>query len=302
MSGHADTGGSLRVIKGGAAFLRLRVALLLMLTAAEQMCLAQSVGCGESAADDKVAIRQERQNKDQLRGAPRILLPASTTTSGVVDPFEVCPAESSACYDDTTCLECVTTVMPINETECSRLYPILLEPHNAASPTTGSVTPAPVVPAWHTAECEELAALICCTFDMLVNYDCTGSELTVDFWECGLQYKGCSIEELPCYSNIAGMVGNQMTDSPVVMTDPPVIITDSTVMITDPPAMTTDPPVSSGVGESTSENDVTPSPASITAADGAGGSLSAGSARWSLYTIQSGMFAFVALGVLVFWS
>lgn len=280
MGGPTERTGLLRVVKRGGSFARLGGALLLLLPSAEQLRLAQSVAWGESAAGDKAAMhhQNERQRPRALRAplAPSTSAGGGVSGSSAVDPFEVCPAESSACYDDKTCLECVIGLMPVNETECSRLYPVLLEARVPSEPTAS--TPS----SWLSdpllaAECEELAALICCTFDMQEIYDCSGSELTVGYWGCGLEYKGCSIEELPCYGSIMDVVGNEMTDHPFGSS-----------------SEVTPSPFSIDVAE------VTPSPMSTSGVDGAGSALSASKARVSSAPVRSGMFAFVALGVLVF--
>lgn len=157
----------------------------------------------------------------------------TTDTSGQ-NPFQVCPAVSTACFDDALCLECVTGSLPINETECTRIYPSL------SQFITVDVTPINSTSASDTIlaaeECEELGVLICCTLDLQAANNCSSSQLTLEFWECGLEYKGCSVADLPCYANI--------TD----------VIDSSTALGGNTPAPATS---SGGVGE---DRGVTPSP------------------------------------------
>lgn len=101
-----------------------------------------------------------------------------SSSSSTLSPFTVCPEEVETCYEDAVCLECVSESTPLDEEQCRELYPVLKK---------ANVT-----------ECEDLAASICCTFDLIDAYDCRTNAQTLEFWKCGMEYKNCSFDTLPC--------------------------------------------------------------------------------------------------------
>lgn len=171
-----------------------------------------------------------------LRQQGRALASSSDGVSASITPWpaEVCPQEAADCYADTVCTECVIGSKPIEDEECSKLYPVLQDEN--------------------VTECQSLAASICCRFDVVGMYDCRTDSLTLEYWSCGMEDRGCSFDSLPCnYGNSSS--ASLSTPSPTVPAAPDGA---GSVSPSDAPEVTPTP--QPGAGEEDVDGVPTPSP------------------------------------------
>jgi len=104
-------------------------------------------------------------------------LASASTSLPSSSSSDFCPGETAACYDSPFCWDCVAQ---------------FADGPDACGADAGS------------SECDALAALYCCSFE-LSGQDCLGDAVTMDYFRCGLlEGSGCAMSDPPCSGTSSG--------------------------------------------------------------------------------------------------
>lgn len=104
------------------------------------------------------------------------LLATSTTAATTTSDTAVCADESTACFADDTCLECVTLSLGTTSfSEC--------ESELATDDTT---------------VCGYKGIAYCCQSETSDTATCVNDEITLAYWTCIREADGCSLDDMPC--------------------------------------------------------------------------------------------------------